>query len=254
MQIYLDLVIFLNFLVDFLLLLGTNRLTGFPPGWKRLLPAAGLGALYAGLCMLPGLRFLGGGPWPVVFLLLMAWIAFGSRGWQRLAVFVLLSMALGGVAMGLGQVNIPALILSAAGIWMLCRVGFGGRLGQAEYMPVLIPYGGKNLSLVALRDTGNTLRDPVTGESVLVLAGDAACRLTGLSPDQLRHPIETMTQAPMAGLRLIPYCSVGNGSGLMLGLRFHNVKIGSRTADPMVAFAPEGLGKNAAVQALTGGM
>ena len=58
----------------------------------------------------------------------------------------------------------------------------------------------------------------------------------------------------MAGLRLIPYCSVGNGSGLMLGLRFHNVKIGSRTTDPMVAFAPEGLGKNAAVQALTGGI
>ena len=254
MQIYLDLVIFLNFLVDFLLLLGTNRLTGFPPGWKQIVPAAGLGAAYAACCMLPGFRFLGGGIWLPVFLLLMAWIAFGWRGWQRTAVFVLLSMALGGVAMGLGQVNLPALILSAAGIWMLCRVGFGGRLGQAEYVPVVISYQGKRLSLMALRDTGNTLRDPVTGESVLILSGDAACRLTGLSPEQLRHPIETMTQAPVPGLRLIPYCSVGNGSGMMLGLRLQDVQIGNRTTAPMVAFAPEGLGKNAAVQALTGGI
>ena len=254
MGIYLDLVILLNFLVDFLLLLGTNRLTGFPPQVKRLAPAAGLGAGYAGICLLPGLRFLGGGIWPGVFLLLMARIAFGGRSWQRTAVFLLLSLALGGVAMGLDRVNIPALVLSGVGIWLLCRVGFGSGLGQAEYVPVTIPYGEKQLSLLALRDTGNTLRDPLTGESVLILGTDAACRLTGLTPAQLRRPLDTLTQSPLPGLRLIPYCAVGSGSAMMLGLRLHRVQIGNRITDPLVALAPEGLGNNTAVQALTGGI
>ena len=48
MEIYLDLVILLNFLVDFLLLLGTNRLSGFPAAIGRCALAAALGALHSG--------------------------------------------------------------------------------------------------------------------------------------------------------------------------------------------------------------
>ena len=47
MKIYLDLVVILNFLVDFLLLLGTNRLSGFPASPLRAAAAAALGALLA---------------------------------------------------------------------------------------------------------------------------------------------------------------------------------------------------------------
>ena len=44
MEVYLDLVVILNFLVDFLLLLGTNRLSGFPLAAGRCAAAAGLAA------------------------------------------------------------------------------------------------------------------------------------------------------------------------------------------------------------------
>ena len=59
MAVYLDLVVLLNFLVDALLLMGANRLTGHPPGWKRVALAAAIGGVYAGVCMLPECRFLG---------------------------------------------------------------------------------------------------------------------------------------------------------------------------------------------------
>ena len=45
MKIYLDLVVILNFLVDFLLLLGTNRLSGFPASPLRAAAAAAQVAL-----------------------------------------------------------------------------------------------------------------------------------------------------------------------------------------------------------------
>ena len=92
MEIYLDLVVLLNFLVDYLLLLGTNRLAGFPPGRARCGLAAALGALYSGCCLLPGFAFLGNLLWRSVFLCLMAAVAFGggSSMGKRSALFLLL--------------------------------------------------------------------------------------------------------------------------------------------------------------------
>ena len=63
MVIYLDLVMLLNFLVDFLLLLGTNRLSGFPAGGWRCALAALLGAVFSCGCLLPGMAFLGNLLW-----------------------------------------------------------------------------------------------------------------------------------------------------------------------------------------------
>ena len=256
MEVYLDLVVILNFLVDFLLLLGTNRLAGFPSGAKRCAAGAALGAVYSGGCMLPGFRFLSGTLWRGVSLALMSALAFGldRSAVKRGGVFVLLSMALGGIALSLGKGNFPALVLSAGGVWLLCRAAFGGTVGGREYVPVTLTYGGKSVSIVALRDSGNTLRDPVTGEQVLVVSEDVARKLTGLSAKQLREPLETLTSRPLPGLRLIPYRSVGNGAGMLLGLRFEEVKLGSRTRSAVVAFAPEGFGRGEVYQALTGGV
>ena len=59
MTVYLDLVVILNFGVDFLLLIGTNRLCGYPMKPGKAAFAAALGGLYAGCCVLPGFSFLG---------------------------------------------------------------------------------------------------------------------------------------------------------------------------------------------------
>lgn len=255
MEVYLDLVMILNFLVDFLLLLGTNRLSGFPLSAKRCALASGLGGLYSGACMLPGFRFLGGILWRTVSLGLIAVIAFGCdrSAVKRGGVFLLLSMALGGMAVSFGNGDFLTLILAAAGIWLLCRVAFGGSVGGREYVPITLTYGEKTASLIALRDSGNTLRDPITGEQVLVIAGEVAQRLTGLKPEQLRSPLETLALRPVPGLRLIPYRAVGQSGGMLLAMRFENVKVGPRTQSAIVAFAPEGLGRGEVYQALTGG-
>ena len=93
-RIYADVVMGLNFLVDFLLLLGADRLCGFPTALKRCGAAAGLGALYSGGCFLPGWGFLGNTLWRTVFLCLMAVLAFGCdrSTLRRGGVFVMLSM------------------------------------------------------------------------------------------------------------------------------------------------------------------
>lgn len=256
MAVYLDLVMVLNFLVDFLLLLGTNRMAGFPAGAWRCAGASLVGAVYSGICLLPGFRFLGNLLWRCVSLGLMGGVAFGcnSAALKRSGIFLLLSMAMGGIALSVGKGDMPSLILCAALCLLLSLVSFGGQIGGREYVPLQIVYEGRSANLIALKDTGNTLRDPVTGESVLVISPEAAGRLTGLTVQQLRHPMETLAQRPLLGLRLIPFRSVGNSGGLLLAKRFEDVTIEGKKKSAIVAFAAEGLGQGEFYQALTGGM
>lgn len=251
MEIYLDLVLILNFAVDFLLILGANRLSGFPPGVGRAAMAAALGAVYGAVCLLPRFSFLGSTIWRLVFLGLMGAVAFGMNqsAWKRTGVFILLSMAMGGIALGMGKRDIPILLVSALGVWILSHVSFGGSVGGKEYVPITITEGEQTVSVIALKDTGNSLRDPVTGEQVFVLGPEAAGRLLGLSPEQLRHPLEHMG----SGLRLIPYHAVGQPVGMLLAKRFANVKAGERQLNALVAFAPDRIGVGQVYQALVGG-
>ena len=254
-EIYLDLTAGLNFLVDLLLMMAADRLAGFPRCLRRLLPAAALGGIYSGVCLLPGFSFLGNGLWRTVVLGLMCLLGFGwdRSALRRGAVFLLLSMALGGMAMGFRQSRFSLLVPEAILLFLLCRLAFGGQIGGREYVPVTLSYGGQQHHLTALRDTGNSLRDPLTGEAVLVISRDWGRRLLGLTPEQLADPMHTLCLHPGLGLRLIPFHTVG-GSGMMLALPIEKAVIGNRKCRTLVAFSPQELGRGQLHQALTGGI
>ena len=255
MEIYLDLVMVLNFLVDFLLLVGTNRLSGFPAQPWRCAGAALLGAVYSGACFLPGFSFLGNILWRGISLCLMGTIAFGANvsAFKRGGLFLLLSMAMGGIALQIGREDLISVLLCAILCLLLSMVSFGGQSGGREYVPLQIALGDKSASLIALKDTGNTLRDPMTGEPVLVVSASVARRQTGLTCEQLKNPLETLSKHLVPGLRLIPYHSIGNAGGFLLAKRFEDVVIAGKRRSTLVAFAAEGLGNGEIYQALTGG-
>jgi len=256
LKIYVDVVAFLNFLVDYLLILATNRLSGFPPDYGRSAAAAMLGGIYGGACLLPGFYFLSGMLWRIVMLTLIAVIAFGwnQSAFRRGGVFILLSMALGGIATGMGQEHIGMIFVSVVFMWVLCNIGFRGSMGGREYIPVRLCWEDKELNIIALKDTGNTLCDPLTGEQVLVAGADIAEKLLNLTAHQLLHPVETLAAAGLPGLRLIPYRAVGQPGAMLLAVRFRDAMIGKRKAQPLVAFAPERIAGGEMYQMLAGGM
>ena len=253
MVIYLDLVLGLNFLIDLLLILGTNRLCGFPAALGRSSAAAALGAAYAAGAMLPGFSFLRSTLWRLVFLSLMGIVAYGwnRSAWKRTGIFLLLSLALGGAAQGLNHRGISALLLSAASVWLLSRIGFGGSVGGKHYIPITVTAGERTAMVIALQDTGNSLRDPVTGEQVLVFGPEEARKLLDLQRDMLKNPLAALGSIP--GLRLIPYHAVGNPAGFLLAKRFDRVKMGDREGSALIAFAAEEIGRGQVFQALAGG-
>lgn len=256
MIIYGDLVAALNFLVDFLLLLATDRLAGYPlQCWKAAL-AATLGGGYGLLCIMPGFHFMGNVFWRIVVLGGMGAIAFGfdSSTIRRCVLFVLLSMALGGIASGIGNGGFLEMALSALSLCLMCMVGFRCRAGREVYLPVEITYGEKTVRMTALADTGNTLRDPVSGRDVLVVGVEVAETLLGLSDEDLKKPIETMVRLSIPGVRLIPYSAVGQPGAMLLGIQCDDVKVKGQKVDVIVAFAPQRLGQGREYQALVGGI
>ncbi|MBE6977125.1 MAG: hypothetical protein E7438_00580 [Ruminococcaceae bacterium] len=255
MDVYMDLVMVLNFGVDLLLLWSADRFSGHAPDGKRLVFASALGGLYAGGCLLPGLYFLGHPFWRFVSLVTVSVVAFGIRPSlaQQSAIFIFLTMALGGIVTMLGSGGFWSVFLSALLLAVLCALAFYGKTGKRRLVNVCISNGGKTLRLSALLDTGNTLRDPVTGCPVLVADTRAAMELLQLDRQALAHPIETISRGIHPGLRLIPYTAIGQPAGMLLGLKVESIKINDRTADMIVAFAPQQIGVGDGYEALAGG-
>ena len=239
----------LNFAVNFMLLLATSRLTGFVCNGLSALRGAAVSALYCAVCFVPRLWFLESRLWYVVSLCLVSLAAFGIERstLRRGLVYCLLRLALDGLADGTDSFFD---LIWAGSLSLVCLYGFRGGMWR-HYVPVMLCYGQQAVNVTALHDTGNTLKDPITGRSVLVVGADVAKKLTGLTGQQLSQPLATMGKLP--GLRLIPYKTVESAGSFMLALLIKNARIGDRREDTLVAFAPVELDENGTYQALIGG-
>lgn len=250
MPVYLGIAAVIHFAVTFLLLQGTDRMWDLPSGGGRLAAAALLSALYSGACLLPGLQFLQKAPCRIIHMASVCSVGFGlgREAFQKGAVFLLLSMAVGSLAAAAPERGMVTLAC-AAGLWLLMHLAFekGPRL-----VPVEIREGEKKLSLTALWDTGNCLLDPISGEPVLVVGREQARELTGLSEKELEDPYETLKKRRCPGLMLIPYQVIGKERDMLLGKRFRRVRIGKKYVSRVVAFAPEGM-EGQEYQAIMGG-
>ncbi len=137
----------------------------------------------------------------------------------------------------------------------MCVLGFGGSTGEKQYVDVILSHSGRTVHLTALHDTGNTLRDPVTGERIVVAGAASAHALLGLEYHDLLDPVGTMESGICPGARLIPYRAVGLNQGFLLGYRFCDGLINGKKASVLVAFTAQGLGEGKGeFDALIGGV
>ena len=276
--VYIDSLFLLNLIVDYLLLLGAARLSGAALCRPRLALGAALGAVYACAVFLPGLGFL---THPAVELAMagaMVLLAFGGgrRLLRSFLAFLALACALGGGVLALSlmgargvglergvlspRVDLGVLLLSAAGCYAAASLVFrrGMAHGVRELVPAVLTLEGRQVTLTALLDTGNTLTDPATGRGVLVVEGEKAAPLldTPLGEAQLRDPVGTLAGLEGNGrFRLLPYQAVGVECGLLLAVRLDRARVGEREyRGVLAALSPTRLSDGGTYSALVGAM
>lgn len=272
MTVYLDLVFALNFAINYLLLRGTARLGASAAPRKRLLGGAALGAAYAVAVYLPGCGWLTAIPVKLLVAAGMLGLSFGWRGSTlRLgATFAAISLVLCGAVYGmelmkggpvhyyrrslLYPVSFGALLLTAAGVYAACRLLLP-RLSFAADSVVLLSLelNGRRTILSALRDSGNTLADPVTGAPVVTAQWQCAARLLPaehLTARDFYAPGTLALRLRRYRPRLIPYHAVGVEGGMLLALPCR-ITMGKRTWQGLAAFSPTPL-SGGAYEALVG--
>lgn len=253
MIVYADVIMLLNFLVDYLLILGTNKINGDSGGHKRAILGGVIGSVYSGICLISQLAFLSGEFWRTICLLGISVVSFGwNKGLLRRTVtFLLLCMTLGGLALGIGSGSFGTILGCCLVIFLLIQFGIVRVSGQ-KYVNVELSCSGKYVRVKALQDTGNMLRDPLTGNAVIVTGPDVAWKLFGITKESLVDPIFCVAEANIPGLRLLPYRCVGQSGGMLLAAKVDKIFINGKSTEALVAFAPNVIG-GSEFQALVGG-
>lgn len=273
--VYLDLLILLNFVANYLLLLAAARLSGRVIHRPRLMISAALGAGYAALPFL-GFAWLAQPVCKIASGVLMSVISFGrEKGLLRVTlVFFGASAALGGMVWAAELLGGHGLTLENGVLysWVDIRLlllllilcyGVLTSVSQRmfchrsrELVPVKVRANGRDIKLIVLLDTGNTLTDPATNRAVLVVEG-RVCRELLPMDVPLNAPVEAMERLSLAGEKgfcLLPYRAVGVESGLLLAMRTESVAVGDTVHKGiLMALSPTAVSDGGGYQGLIGG-
>lgn len=274
--VYIDLLFLLNLTANYLLLLVAGRMCGRVLRRWLLALSAALGAAYACALFFPGLGWLGAAPCRVAAGVLMALAAYGTqKGLLRVTLcFFGASAALGGLVWAAELLGGHSLYLERGVLYsyvdlrlllLLLALCYGllsaltdraFRHRGAELVAVTVRLGEATVRLTALRDTGNTLTDPVDNRPVLVAEGARCAALLPMALP-LDRPVEALSLlggAGVRGWRLLPYRAVGVEQGLLLAVKADSVTVGKENFGRLlVALSPTPVSDGGAYQALIGG-
>lgn len=167
---------------------------------------------------------------------LLAWPdAPRSLRLRMMGLSAALSLLLTGALRLLSPLPLPGILLltscCAALVWLSRR---SARVPPApRCTAVEVTLGNRRASLTALVDSGNLLRDAITGLPVIVISRRAAARLMALPPEDALLP----------GMRLMTVRTI-SGTGLMRILRPDGLRIhlggAWRAAEALIGLSPDG--------------
>ncbi len=198
-DVYVDLYFLINFSMDLLcLLLSAALLHRRLRRWRAVVGAA-VGGAYAVMSLLLSMGGVLTLMLDLAAAVVITLVAFRERGWSlwsllRVAlVFAITSMMLGGVMTALysllNRLDLPfdalqgdglsvwtfALLTAVASVATLGGGRFFGLSRKTRTVTLQLTLFGRHLTLHAMVDTGNLLRDPVSGRAVIVCDRARVC-------------------------------------------------------------------------------
>lgn len=278
--VYVDSLFLINLVINYIVLLVTAKICAAQAPRLRLLGAAALGAVYSVAVLLPLSMFVSG---PVVKLAVgavMVLTAFGGqpRLARLLLVFFAVSAAFGGAVFaaaflgGAGlngglftPISLKLLMLSFAVGFVVLTLVFkrSARNKGGDVVTLKLRLGDREVSMRALRDTGNALTDPMTGRAVII-AG-----VSDLRPLFSQHVRKTICELQMKDavkvleelasvdnsirFQLVPYSAVGVAGGMLLAFKPDGIVVDGKTKTGMLlALSPNSVSDSGTYSALLG--
>ena len=259
MTIYLDVVILENLIMNSIIMYATAIVTKNKIKHIRILIASLIGAIYSVVSYISNLAIFSNLFTKILLSIIMVYIAFNPKGIKTLGkitlLFYLTSFLFGGVAFSMIYIIKPQNIIMKDGLFLgtyplktifigaiiasiILIAGFKvvkNKISKKDmFCNVNIKIQGKEKNIKVMIDTGNLLKDPISGMPVIVIEHT---ELYDILPKELLNNLEKILGGDLESipenikneylpkLRVIPYSSLGKQNGMLLGIKADEVKI-----------------------------
>lgn len=261
MTIYIDVVFVENIIMNYIILYGTAVIAKVIPKHIRLIIASNVGALYAIISYMSVLKIYSWVILKIILSIIIVYIAFNPQNIKKmlkqLLLFYLTSFVFGGAAFFLIYVVKPQDIIIRNGVYVgtypLKIALLGAILGfvvivlsfkiiktklskKSLFCNVKININKKQVETVAMIDTGNLLKDPISNTPVIVvehsllydiLPKQILNNLEKILGGELENIPEDVKEKYISKLKVIPFSSLGRQNGMLLGIKADEINIES---------------------------
>lgn len=257
MTIYLDIVLIENLCMNYIILFATGFIMKIKLHHIRMIISAFIGGTYAILTYMQIVPFYSSMLVKVVLSICMVYIAFIPKGIKAIAkyliMFYLVSFVFGGCAFALLYFVKPEDIFMINGVYIgtypvkiallggivgfvVVHIAFKvvkNRIGKKTILyDVEIKVDDKVTQIKAMLDTGNGLKEPITGNPVMIVEKE---KMSGLLPDDILNDTNKIIGGDWgenednikyrARFHIIPFSSIGKQNGMLLGFKVDEVKV-----------------------------
>lgn len=254
MTLYVDIIFLENIFMNSIILLATGVILKDQLKILRNLVSSVIGSIYAIIIYVSNIKIYSNIFLKLLLSVVIVYIAFKPPNiksfFKHIVIFYLTSFTFGGVAFALLYFVSPQDILFQDGVFIGTYpikiilaggiVGFiiitlsfkniKGRFTRKDmYCNLNIKSEGNTAKVIAIVDTGNFLRDPITKVPVVVIENE---KLSGIFPEIILQNVTNIINGKNIDLgeysskiRVIPFKSLGKENGLLLGIKVDEIEV-----------------------------
>lgn len=252
--VYGDVILLENLVMNYLILWSTARLARYKHSRMKLFIASLLGSVYAVISYFPEYSYFYSVFMKILFSILIVTMAYTPEHIHILlkltGIFYIVSFIFGGAAFGLfyfvngleltrngvsfiGDFPVKILVVAVIAAYFTVRLSWDYIQHRIKRERIVLRiemlFDKRQLSLDALVDTGNSLRDPLTNVPVVITEYE---KVKELLPDEIQKIFELCGENDLNAIaeimavskwasrfRLIPYKSLGRENGMLIGFK-----------------------------------
>ena len=259
MTIYIDVVLLENLIMNYIILLATGMAIKVKLNHIRLILGSFIGAVYTIMTYIVTIKIYSNIFFKLLLSIVIIYIAFNPQNvknmWKQLIVFYLISFVFGGAAFALiyivkpqdilmknglflGTYPLKTVMLSAVVAFVIIIVTFKivkSKITKKDmYKKINIFIENNKIEVKAILDTGNLLKEPITGKPVIVvehtcfyeiLPKEILDNVEKILGGDLEKISDNVKEKYITKLKFIPFSSLGKQNGMLLGITPNYVEI-----------------------------
>ena len=259
MTIYIDIIVVENLIMNYIILYATGLISKSKISHLRIFLASAIGAIYAIMGYISKLSIYSNMLVKIILSIIIVFVAFYPQNIKKLCkqlvLFYLTTFTFGGVATYLIYVLKPQNIVIKNGMYVgtyVLKVIFIGAIVGTIILiiafkfaknkitkkdmicKVKIKMNGKEVELDTMVDTGNMLKEPLTGNPVVVVEKTS---LYDLIPKEILNNTESILGGDfekipedikneyISRLKIIPFSSLGKQNGMLIGIKPEKLEV-----------------------------